>query len=96
MKVRRYNSASGPLADCTRLGRKGPVRGMSSRTRSQSDLAGIRGGMMHNCWCVIKPEDAQGQDDEESSMLFRHPVQPGTGDGGWMQPSEENQIASAK
>ncbi|KAK0304149.1 hypothetical protein LTR82_017289 [Friedmanniomyces endolithicus] len=53
-------------------------------------------GMLHNCWYVIKPEVVQVQDDEEPSMLFRHPVQPGTGDGGWMQPSEENKIASAK
>lgn len=52
-------------------------------------------GMMNNCWYVVKPEIVQG-DDEVPAMLFRHPVEPGTRDGGWMKPSEENKIASAK
>ncbi|KAK4553809.1 hypothetical protein LTR86_008984 [Recurvomyces mirabilis] len=53
-------------------------------------------GMMNNCWYIVKPEVNQGKDDEEPSILFRHPVEPGTGDGGWMQPSEESKIAAAK
>lgn len=53
-------------------------------------------GMMNNCWYIVKPEIAQDKDDDVPHMLFRHPVEPGTGDGGWMKPSVENQIASAK
>lgn len=54
-------------------------------------------GMMNNCWYTVKPEITQGDgDDGAPSVLFRHPVEPGTGDGGWMKPSVENQIASAK
>ncbi|TKA71910.1 hypothetical protein B0A55_07200 [Friedmanniomyces simplex] len=53
-------------------------------------------GMMNNCWYVIKSSIVQGEDEQVPHMLFRHPVEPGTGNGGWMQPSEENKIASAK
>ncbi|KXT09669.1 hypothetical protein AC579_9975 [Pseudocercospora musae] len=54
-------------------------------------------GMMNNCWYKVKPEVTQPEDDEEvPSILFRHPCEPGTGDGGWMKPSVENQIAAAK
>ncbi|KAK5115853.1 hypothetical protein LTR85_009447 [Meristemomyces frigidus] len=53
-------------------------------------------GMMNNCWYTVKPEIAQGEEDDVPHILFRHPCEPGTGDGGWMKPSEENRIASAK
>ncbi|KAK5716161.1 hypothetical protein LTR15_009987 [Elasticomyces elasticus] len=53
-------------------------------------------GMMNNCWYTVKSEIRQDHEDEVPHVLFRHPVEPGTGDGGWMQPSEENKIASAK
>ncbi|OQO12698.1 hypothetical protein B0A48_02161 [Cryoendolithus antarcticus] len=53
-------------------------------------------GMMNNCWYIVKPEIKQGKDDEVPYMRFRHPVEPGGGKGGWMKPSVENQIASAK
>lgn len=54
-------------------------------------------GMMNNCWYVVKPEIFQSDDDEHGpSILFRHPCEPGSGDGGWMKPSVENQIASVK
>lgn len=53
-------------------------------------------GMMNNCWYTVKPEIMQSKGEEVPYMLFRHPVEPGTGDGGWMQPSEENKIAAAK
>jgi nitrate reductase (NAD(P)H) len=53
-------------------------------------------GMMNNCWYVVKPSIVQGPDSEIASIMFRHPVEPGTADGGWMQPSVENRIASAK
>lgn len=54
-------------------------------------------GMMNNCWYVVRPEIADG--DNESDMpliLFRHPTEPGTGDGGWMKPSMENTIAKVR
>jgi nitrate reductase (NAD(P)H) len=52
-------------------------------------------GMMNNCWYVVKPEISQEKDDGLPYILFRHPTEPGTGDGGWMQPSVENRIANA-
>lgn len=53
-------------------------------------------GMMNNCWYVVKPELTQEDDEEVPCIMFRHPVEPGTGEGGWMKPSVESQIASAK
>ncbi|KAM0722163.1 hypothetical protein Q7P37_001604 [Cladosporium fusiforme] len=53
-------------------------------------------GMMNNSWYTVKPEIAQDDDDNSPCVLFRHPVEPGTGDGGWMKPSVENQISAAK
>jgi len=53
-------------------------------------------GMMNNCWYVVKHEIVQSEHEEEPHIFYRHPVEPGTGDGGWMQPSEENKIAEAK
>ncbi|KAI5368020.1 putative oxidoreductase, molybdopterin-binding domain, oxidoreductase FAD/NAD(P)-binding protein [Septoria linicola] len=53
-------------------------------------------GMMNNCWYQVKPEITQDKDNEVPYMFFRHPVEPGTGNGGWMKPSTENQIDAAK
>jgi nitrate reductase (NAD(P)H) len=53
-------------------------------------------GMMNNCWYTVKPEINEDGDENSPTVLFRHPTEPGTGDGGWMKPSVENQIASAK
>ncbi|KAK0932344.1 hypothetical protein LTR29_016095 [Friedmanniomyces endolithicus] len=56
-------------------------------------------GMMNNCWYTVKSNLAPANDEEEEGVphvLFRHPVEPGSGEGGWMEPSEENKIASAK
>ncbi|KAK5674261.1 hypothetical protein LTS10_012999 [Elasticomyces elasticus] len=53
-------------------------------------------GMMNNCWCTVKSEISQDDEDAVPHVLFGHPVEPGTGDGGWTQPSEENKIANAK
>lgn len=53
-------------------------------------------GMMNNCWYVVKPEIVQSEQEGEPHILFRHPVEPGTGNDGWMQPSEENKITKAK
>ncbi|KAF1364529.1 hypothetical protein EJ07DRAFT_162285 [Lizonia empirigonia] len=53
-------------------------------------------GMMNNGWYVVKPFIIQDDDSETPSIMYKHPVEPGTGDGGWMKPSTENQIATAK
>jgi nitrate reductase (NAD(P)H) len=53
-------------------------------------------GMMNNCWYTVKPEVSEDGDERSPTILFRHPVEPGTGDGGWMKPSVENQISAAK
>ncbi|GAB7328539.1 hypothetical protein MBLNU13_g00494t1 [Cladosporium sp. NU13] len=53
-------------------------------------------GMMNNCWYTVRPEINEDGDDSSPTVLFRHPTEPGTGEGGWMKPSVENQITSAK
>ncbi|KAH8731567.1 hypothetical protein GQ44DRAFT_746275 [Phaeosphaeriaceae sp. PMI808] len=53
-------------------------------------------GMMNNCRYVVKLSIVQDSDCDTPTILFRHPVEPGTADGGWVKPSVENQIASAK
>ncbi|KAF2020451.1 hypothetical protein BU24DRAFT_382381 [Aaosphaeria arxii CBS 175.79] len=53
-------------------------------------------GMMNNCWYQVKGEITQEEDSDVACILFRHPVEPATGEGGWMKPSVENQIANAK
>lgn len=53
-------------------------------------------GMMNNCWYSVKPEVETNKDSGEAQILFRHPVEPGQGTGGWMKPSVENQVAEAK
>ncbi|ENH65123.1 Nitrate reductase [NADH] 1 [Fusarium oxysporum f. sp. cubense race 1] len=53
-------------------------------------------GMMNNCWYTVRPEITEDDDSETPSILFRHPVEPATKDGGWMEPSVENKIAEAK
>ncbi|CAN9120075.1 unnamed protein product [Alternaria sp. RS040] len=53
-------------------------------------------GMMNNCWYIVRPSIVQGDDSDMPSIMFRHPVEPGTADGGWMKPSVENQMAAVK
>ncbi|TKA49862.1 hypothetical protein B0A49_12768, partial [Cryomyces minteri] len=53
-------------------------------------------GMMNNCWYVVRPEIVTNSDSGIPSIMFRHPTEPGTADGGWMKASTENQIAAAK
>lgn len=54
-------------------------------------------GMMNNAWYIVRPEIQQQQgEDGGLEVVFRHPVEPGARDGGWMRPSEENRIAEAK
>lgn len=53
-------------------------------------------GMMNNCWYIVRPEIVESSDSDTAAILFRHPVEPATKDGGWMKPSVENKIAQAK
>ncbi|PWY73543.1 nitrate reductase [Aspergillus eucalypticola CBS 122712] len=56
-------------------------------------------GTLNNCRYSVKPEMVYDNDDDQSGtpyILFRHPVEPGTGDGGWMQPSVDVQVQKAK
>ena len=53
-------------------------------------------GMMNNCWYTIKPEIVQSKNQNSPHILFRHPCEPGVGEGGWMKQSWENRIESAK
>ncbi len=52
--------------------------------------------MMNNCWYAVRPEVVKKRDDGVIEILFRHPGEPGTGDGGWTESSTEQQIAVTK
>lgn len=51
---------------------------------------------MNNCWYVVKPEIVQGFNNAVPEIVFTHPVEPGTSDGGWLKESTELQISNAK
>ncbi|ODM17807.1 hypothetical protein SI65_06595 [Aspergillus cristatus] len=53
-------------------------------------------GMMNNCQYVVKPQVINAPDTNELLLMFRHPCEPGTGEGGWMEPSTEIQMEQAK
>ena len=56
-------------------------------------------GTFNNSWYVVKPELAYEDEDSKRPapyLLFRHPMEPGTGEEGWMKPSTEVQVAMAK
>ena len=51
---------------------------------------------MNNCWYVVKLEIVQGFNNAVPEIVFTHPVEPGTSDGGWLKESTEVQILNAK
>lgn len=53
-------------------------------------------GMMNNCWYIVKSKVDVVEGADMPCILFEHPVEPGTGEGGWMKPSTENQLAQVK
>ncbi|EPS27518.1 hypothetical protein PDE_02461 [Penicillium oxalicum 114-2] len=53
-------------------------------------------GMMNNCWYTVRPEILHDESQDAITLYFRHPCEPGTGKGGWMQPSTENQMEQIK
>jgi len=52
--------------------------------------------MMNNCWYVVMPEIVQDSNGVVPEIMFSHPVEPGSGDGGWLKESTEVQISKAK
>ncbi|OKL61217.1 hypothetical protein UA08_03380 [Talaromyces atroroseus] len=53
-------------------------------------------GMMNNSWYQVRPEIFDDPENEESYLLFRHPVDSGNGMDGWMKPSTEEKIEEIK
>ncbi|KAK4174295.1 nitrate reductase [NADH] [Triangularia setosa] len=54
-------------------------------------------GMMNNSWYTVKSEIIKSsQDKTPAAVRFRHPTEPGSLTGGWIQPSEEVKLAEAK
>ncbi|KJK76320.1 hypothetical protein H634G_08380 [Metarhizium anisopliae BRIP 53293] len=53
-------------------------------------------GMMNNCWYTVKMEIVNREQSAVPYMLFRHPTEPGKGEGGWMKPSTENRISDTR
>lgn len=52
--------------------------------------------MMNNCWYVVKPDVVEDPESNQSCLTFRHPCEPGTGQGGWKRPSVENQMEDVR
>lgn len=52
--------------------------------------------MMNNSWYTVRPEIQDDDENKYTVLYFRHPCEPGTGAGGWMQPSTENRIEAVK
>lgn len=50
-------------------------------------------GSMNTCQYTVKGEI--DRDSQSPHIVFRHPVEPANGDGGWMKNSAENRIADA-
>ncbi|KAI0358058.1 hypothetical protein OH77DRAFT_1502602 [Trametes cingulata] len=46
-------------------------------------------GMMNNAWYRVRPRIIQDEKTGLPAIQFQHPVAPGNGDGGWMQPPKD-------
>lgn len=51
---------------------------------------------MNNAQYVVKAEIIDDPKTKKPALMFRHPVEPGTGENGWMKPSLEDQKEDAK
>ncbi|KLJ13553.1 nitrate reductase (NADH) [Blastomyces silverae] len=49
-------------------------------------------GMMNNCWYTVRSNITEDPKSGDPLITFRHPTEPGSGEGGWMKPSTEEQI----
>ena len=52
--------------------------------------------MMNNCIYTVKLEVVSDSQKGKQYIMFRHPCEPGTGKGGWMKPSAEDQMEDMK
>ncbi|KAB2577949.1 Nitrate reductase (NADH) [Lasiodiplodia theobromae] len=52
-------------------------------------------GLMNNGWYVLRTIITDSEDSDVPSILFQHPVEPGTANGGWMRPSMEDDLRYA-
>ncbi|EEH18251.2 hypothetical protein PABG_00814 [Paracoccidioides brasiliensis Pb03] len=48
-------------------------------------------GMMNNCWYTVRTNISQHPKSGDLLITFQHPTEPGSGKGGWMKPSMEEQ-----
>ncbi|KAK3179404.1 hypothetical protein K4F52_009149 [Lecanicillium sp. MT-2017a] len=54
-------------------------------------------GMMNNGYFKVQFQTCRDEHDSGKAVLIcQHPVEPGPGDGGWMQPSFENRLEQQK
>ncbi|PGH34323.1 nitrate reductase (NADH) [[Emmonsia] crescens] len=49
-------------------------------------------GMMNNSWHTVRSNITRDPKSGDLSIIFRHPTEPGSGQGGWMKPSTEDHI----
>lgn len=55
----------------------------------------ITRSMMNNSWYIVRPEVTKERNDRPA-LLFRHPVEPGNGQNGWLKESVELQLQNAQ
>ncbi|KAL3448342.1 hypothetical protein BJX65DRAFT_317526 [Aspergillus insuetus] len=53
-------------------------------------------GMMNNCQYTVKPKLTEDEKSGKTYITFRHPCEPGTGEGGWMKPSPQMQAEESQ
>ncbi|KAL1925730.1 uncharacterized protein VTP21DRAFT_613 [Calcarisporiella thermophila] len=70
------------------------VRAFDARENTQhtEPMWNLMGMMNNSIYRVRISVELADETTEESRFIFQHPVEPGSGKGGWMQPSLEQQI----
>ncbi|KAL6229260.1 hypothetical protein BDW75DRAFT_249970 [Aspergillus navahoensis] len=53
-------------------------------------------GMMNNCHYIVKSDIVEEEKSGRTIITFRHPCEPGTGEGGWMRPSAQIQAEESQ
>ncbi|KAI0746770.1 hypothetical protein C8Q80DRAFT_1105703 [Daedaleopsis nitida] len=68
------------------------VRAQDSRKNYQPEhIVWNMMGMMNNAWYRVRPRMMQDPDTSLPAIQFQHPVAPGNGEGGWMEPPKDQQ-----